>query len=86
LPNNLIEGSGFKPGGSGAWQTKFETALQSTPVIPNVLKPKQSPSVPETLGGRNAAARSPSQLEPLESPAFSIEVSRTLDSFPALSS
>jgi hypothetical protein len=70
---NLIEGNGVALGGSGAWHTKLETALQSKPVMPRV--PKQSPVFSESLGGKNAAARSPSQSVP-KSTLFCIDVKR----------
>jgi hypothetical protein len=62
-------------GGSGAWHTKLETALQSKPVMPRVPRPKQSPVFSESLGGKNAAARSPSQSVPI-STLFCIDVKR----------
>jgi len=64
-------------GGSGAWHTKLETALQSIPVIPRLPRPKQSPVFSELVAGMNAAARSPSQSVPM-STLFCIDVRRVV--------
>jgi hypothetical protein len=70
-----MEGNGIALGGSGAWHTKLETALQSMPVMPRLPRPKQSPVFCEAAGGIKAAARSPSQSVPM-STLFCIDVRR----------
>jgi hypothetical protein len=81
--SNLIDGNGLMSGGLGAWQTKFETMSQLMPVSPTAPKPKQLPSCPESAGGKNAVARSPSQFA-LTPPAVSIADSRELEDNPEI--
>jgi hypothetical protein len=58
------------PGGSGAWQTKFETISQLIPESPIELNPMQSPSFAESFCGISAEAKSPNQFDPVPSTFF----------------